>query len=174
QASHLAMFPRGPRPRHEPRARTSPVSRSHDDPDALAALAGLPIRRVTYGSRRRFRPLRDEGPGHPKHGLTWTFSGERVTGIEPAFSAWEADRRGCADQPVRAKALVSAYVECPPVPLVVGDDDRCLAGERGGDHVPVLRVDCFEVVDRVGVDEMIVECVAHLADPTTEACRVEV
>src|SRR4051794_31098652 len=31
------------------------------------------------------------GPGSCERALTWAFVGERVTGIEPALSAWEAD-----------------------------------------------------------------------------------
>ena len=33
-----------------------------------------PIRRVTLGSRGRFRDLRDEGPSPRNPGVTWTFS----------------------------------------------------------------------------------------------------
>lgn len=37
------------------------------------ARAHQPIRRVTLGSRRRCRALRDEGPGRRICRLTWTF-----------------------------------------------------------------------------------------------------
>ncbi len=42
-------------------------------------------------------PSNDEGPGTRKHRLTWAFARERVTGIEPAFSAWEFDQARSAD-----------------------------------------------------------------------------
>ena len=44
---------------------------------------------VTYPSRRRISDTQTERGGVPI-GMDWAF-GERVTGIEPAFSAWEAD-----------------------------------------------------------------------------------
>ena len=36
-------------------------------------------------------PIQHESPGPPNVRLTWAFGVERVTGIEPAYSAWEAD-----------------------------------------------------------------------------------
>ena len=50
-----------------------------------------PIRRVTPSSWRPIRALERRKPRRRKHRLTWAFMLERVTGIEPAFSAWEAD-----------------------------------------------------------------------------------
>ena len=35
--------------------------------------------------------MRQQGPGSGTVVLTWAFTLERVTGIEPALSAWEAD-----------------------------------------------------------------------------------
>ena len=35
--------------------------------------------------------MKQQGPGSGTVVLTWAFSLERVTGIEPALSAWEAD-----------------------------------------------------------------------------------
>ena len=43
------------------------------------------------------------------------FNVERATGIEPAFSAWEAERRGFRDVLESAKVLVRGYMGCPPV-----------------------------------------------------------
>ncbi len=35
--------------------------------------------------------MEQQGPGSRTLVLTWAFVAERVTGIEPALSAWEAD-----------------------------------------------------------------------------------
>lgn len=40
---------------------------------------------------------------------------ERVTGIEPAFSAWESERRGLPDLRRFTKAQVRRHDRCPPV-----------------------------------------------------------
>ena len=47
--------------------------------------------------------------------LIRTLIRERATGIEPAFSAWEAERRVFRDLLESAKVLVRGYVGCPPV-----------------------------------------------------------
>ena len=44
----------------------------------------LMARQTVYGSL-------GAGPGRRSMALTWAFALERVTGIEPALSAWEAD-----------------------------------------------------------------------------------
>ena len=80
-------------------------------------------------------PRRPGRPNRPQGGLTlpsdqnWgrnrqvasiptpVLMAERVTRIELAYSAWEADQRGCADQSVRVIGLVRPYFACHAVSL---------------------------------------------------------
>jgi hypothetical protein len=45
----------------------------------------------TLIARRAVTPVKQQSPGSQIMTLTWAFGLERVTGIEPALSAWEAD-----------------------------------------------------------------------------------
>ena len=45
----------------------------------------------TLMARAAFTTSMNEGPGRENLPATWASSSERVTGIEPALSAWEAD-----------------------------------------------------------------------------------
>jgi hypothetical protein len=70
-----------------------------------------------------------ERPGSGADVLTRAFEGERVTGIEPALSAWEQDSVGtyrcptCGDVPMRASP------GCPSLTTV----DRALVHAGGTD-----------------------------------------
>jgi hypothetical protein len=44
----------------------------------------------TLIARRAATPVKQQSPGSQIMTLTWAFGLERVTGIEPALSAWEA------------------------------------------------------------------------------------
>jgi hypothetical protein len=44
----------------------------------------------TLIARKAVTPVKQQGPGSWAVVLTWVFTLERVTGIEPALSAWEA------------------------------------------------------------------------------------
>src|SRR5262245_30154710 len=48
----------------------------------------------TLMARGRLRRIDGPGTGKQRRPLTWGFVVERVTGIEPALSAWESDRSG--------------------------------------------------------------------------------
>ena len=72
---------------------------------------------LAHPPRRPSTFSNDEGPGRRKHRLTWAFTLERVRRIELPYSAWEADRRGCADQSVRTNTLVRSYFACHAVSL---------------------------------------------------------
>jgi hypothetical protein len=48
----------------------------------------------TLMARRRLRGPDGPGARDQREPLTWGFTLERVTGIEPALSAWESDRSG--------------------------------------------------------------------------------
>jgi hypothetical protein len=66
-----------------------------------------------------FRP--QPGEVVTAHGLRGLdFCLERATGIEPAFSAWEAERRGFRDLLESAKVLVRGYVGGPAVTAITG------------------------------------------------------
>ena len=60
------------------------------------ALLGPPTTRAngTLMARRRLRGFYGRGTRDQREPLTWDFTLERVTGIEPALSAWESDRLG--------------------------------------------------------------------------------
>jgi integrase len=69
----------------------------------FVGVKGDPVRRSRFNKPARQRPTAhdDEGPDLGDMPLTWPFRLERVTGIEPALSAWEVDRsraHGTADQ----------------------------------------------------------------------------
>jgi hypothetical protein len=48
----------------------------------------------TLMARRRLRGFYGPGARDQREPLTWDFTLERVTGIEPALSAWESDGSG--------------------------------------------------------------------------------
>jgi hypothetical protein len=48
----------------------------------------------TLMARGRLRGFHGPGAKDRREPLTWAFTLERVTGIEPALSAWESDRSG--------------------------------------------------------------------------------
>ena len=50
-----------------------------------------PLANCTLIARRAVSIVKQQGPGFETVVLTWAFGLERVTGIEPALSAWEAD-----------------------------------------------------------------------------------
>lgn len=50
-----------------------------------------------------------------------------------------------------------------------GDHEGCLAGERCGDDVPVLRAHLLRDVNLRASDVVVFECCAHLVDATCEA-----
>ena len=50
-----------------------------------------PLANCTLIARRAVTIVKQQGPGSETMALTWAFVLERVTGIEPALSAWEAD-----------------------------------------------------------------------------------
>ena len=66
--------------------------------------------------------MKQQGPGSGTVVLTWAFSLERVTGIEPALSAWEADvlplnyTRARPPQPPRG-GLCSVRPDIVPEPV---------------------------------------------------------
>jgi len=59
----------------------------------MMALLGPPVTRAngTLMARGRLRGFYGPGARDQYEPLTWDFVVERVTGIEPALSAWEAD-----------------------------------------------------------------------------------
>ncbi len=81
---------------------------AEDDPGALVfpGAKGGPLRRGNFNKMSAWSPLangplmartvsdnpRLVRPGLTESPLTWAFRVERVTGIEPALSAWESDR----------------------------------------------------------------------------------
>jgi hypothetical protein len=50
-----------------------------------------PLANCTLIARKAVTTVKQQGPGSRTVVLTWAFVVERVTGIEPALSAWEAD-----------------------------------------------------------------------------------
>ena len=50
-----------------------------------------PLANCTLIARRAVTIVKQQGPASGTIVLTWAFALERVTGIEPALSAWEAD-----------------------------------------------------------------------------------
>ena len=50
-----------------------------------------PLANCTLIARRAVTIVKQQGPASGTMVLTWAFALERVTGIEPALSAWEAD-----------------------------------------------------------------------------------
>ncbi len=50
-----------------------------------------PLANCTLIARKAATTVKQQGPGSRTLVLTWAFVSERVTGIEPALSAWEAD-----------------------------------------------------------------------------------
>ena len=50
-----------------------------------------PLANCTLIARKAGTTVKQQGPGSGTVVLTWAFALERVTGIEPALSAWEAD-----------------------------------------------------------------------------------
>ena len=59
----------------------------------MMALLGPSVTRAngTLMARGRLRGFYGPGTRDQRKSLTWDFTLERVTGIEPALSAWEAD-----------------------------------------------------------------------------------
>ncbi len=57
-------------------------------------------------NRRSTRPATTK----PVKAVTWALTAERVTGIEPAFSAWEAETRPFRDQAESPKSLLRQHV----------------------------------------------------------------
>jgi hypothetical protein len=51
----------------------------------------FPLANCTLIARRAAMTMEQQGAGSRTLVLTWAFVVERVTGIEPALSAWEAD-----------------------------------------------------------------------------------
>ena len=85
----------------------------------------------------------DEGPGPGIMSLAWAFALERVTGIEPALSAWEADvlplnytrerphctrLSGFVAQPPRADTGRPGVAQLPPDLAMPRDAERWPAG----------------------------------------------
>ena len=50
-----------------------------------------PLANCTLIARKAVTTVKQQGPVSGSVALTWAFTLERVTGIEPALSAWEAD-----------------------------------------------------------------------------------
>ena len=82
---------------HTPRSIPSWFVPSEVGPVCVTADSQWHCRRVTPRSRRPFRAPQRRRPRRRKRRLTWAFMLERVTGIEPAFSAWEFDLARFAD-----------------------------------------------------------------------------
>jgi hypothetical protein len=87
--------------------------------------ADLDVARMWHDDRlRRLDPL----TRLPKEALSWGFDVERVTGIEPAFSAWESDRNGSVTRTVSRKpwserpVSPNASIVYQLVPLRCGTD----------------------------------------------------
>jgi hypothetical protein len=84
---------------------------ANDSPAGASALANGPLM-----ARRPVRPLNDRRPSVRNLLPTWAFALERMTGIEPALSAWEADvlplnyiRRLCRAPPEAGSSAVLAH-----------------------------------------------------------------
>jgi hypothetical protein len=53
-----------------------------------------PLANCTLIARKAVTTVKQQGPGSGTVVLTWAFTLERVTGIEPALSAWESGPSG--------------------------------------------------------------------------------
>jgi hypothetical protein len=60
-----------------------------DNDDDGPAGALVPLANCTLIARKAITTVKQQGPGSGTVILTWAFVLERVTGIEPALSAWE-------------------------------------------------------------------------------------
>jgi len=70
------------------------VQAERDDQATMTAMArpgrSSPLANCTLIARKAARSMKQQGPGSGAVVLTWAFALERVTGIEPALSAWES------------------------------------------------------------------------------------
>jgi hypothetical protein len=65
-------------------------AQGENDDDGQAGRSA-PLANCTLIARKAATTVNQQGPGSGTVVLTWAFTVERVTGIEPALSAWEAD-----------------------------------------------------------------------------------
>ena len=94
----------------------------------MTAMARLrrasPLANCTLFARKALTTVKQQGPGSGTVVLAWAFGLERVTGIEPALSAWESVPSGPVARPeLRDRLRVSVR----EIPLVTGVNGPLMA-----------------------------------------------
>ena len=116
-----------------------PIATTRATMTAMARLRrASPLANCTLFARKALTTVKQQGPGSGTVVLAWAFGLERVTGIEPALSAWELACHASLTSTlqVRRHLWLSASVRRVPVstPLSGTQRARQRLPQVGGDH----------------------------------------